>query len=248
MYYDEPISEKPSKRKRIFSILFAVICCVLVVSIIFIQYERFFMFPGRIDQTFRVEEIGDMKHIARFRLFADNYQFYINAPNLITNPLEIFGAVMSMTSADSERGWVRTDSTITLFTVEDCNDHRIDVFIGKEYDGHGNAQRVLVHSINLSRGKLLIFCGTDDFETEIQVPPGVYSIYTRVFNIGKGTDDFIEDDQQFLERDDIERYEIVLIPGRTEKEGVIFGAEKFYDIETHDTDMSVRENEGDDFD
>ncbi|MDR0609728.1 MAG: hypothetical protein LBG58_06430 [Planctomycetaceae bacterium] len=195
------------------------------------------MLQERINQTFHVEEIGDMKHVARFRLFADNYQFYINATNLVTSPQEIFGAVMNMTEADSERGWVRTNSTITLFTVEDCNDHRIDVFIGKEYDGHGNAQRVLVHSLNLSRGKLHIFCGTDDFNTEIQVPSGVYSIYTRVFNIGKGTDDFIEDDQQFLAHDDIERYEIVLIPGSIEKEGVIFGAEKFRDLK-----ISTQEN------
>ncbi|MDR2440108.1 MAG: hypothetical protein LBE12_12170 [Planctomycetaceae bacterium] len=207
------------------------------------------MMPSRANQIYRVEKIGEMKHVARFRLFADNYQFYINAPNLITNPLEVFGAVISMTPADFERGWVKTNSTITLFTVEDCNDHRIDVFVGEEYDGHGNAQRVLVHSLNLSRGILLIFCGTDAFETKIQVPAGCYSVYTRVFNIGKGTDNFIEDDQQFLARDDIERYEIVLVPGSTEKEGVIFGTENFHDIKISTQENEENEeNEGNDLD
>lgn len=139
---------------------------------------------------------------------------------------------MRTTEADVEKTWVRTGSSITIFTFEGMNDHRVDIFSGREYDGHGNAQRVSVFPLTLSKGQMDILGGLGGEANRVQVSPGEYSVYVRSFNLGKGTDDFIEKDEDFLALDDMERYEIVLVPGKSDKEGVIFGPEKRSDVES----------------
>ena len=184
-------------------------------------------------RVFNVDEIDDMCHVAKFRIFADNYQFYICDPDRATSMEKMFGAVINMSTAHCERGWTRTSSAITCFTIQDLNDHRIDVFVGKEYDGHNGATRVLCQTLNLSCGRLHLFGAVHD-ETEIRIPPGDYSIYVRGFNFGVGIEEFIENNEEFLERSDMERYEIVLVPGTAAKEGIVFGPENLHDvISTH---------------
>jgi len=209
-------------------VIVAIILCVVLECFILRRKNA----DGFSRQVFRVKKIGDMQQIAKFRIFASDYQFYICDPDRATNESEMFGAVMNLTQADHERGWTRTSSTITCFTIEDRNNHRIDIFVGKEYDGHNDATRVLCQTLNLSKGRLDIFCGPFPDEVEIHVPPGDYSIYVRGFNFGVGTEKRIENNEEFLARSDMERYEIVLVPGKAAKEGIVFGPEKLYDIIT----------------
>ena len=228
---NETEPKKPKKTVSCFTfiaILVGVFFTVNLLSVFFVKMNMMNEIPKNI---YKVDDIDKMKRVATFRLFADNYQFYIVDPDRSGSASSMFGAVMQLTQADSERSWTRTDPSITIFTFEDCNDHRVDIFVGKEYDGHGDAQRVFVFPLRLSKGQMDITDGMGPTENRIQVPSGEYAVYVRSFNLGKGIEDFIEKNEDFLARDDMERYEIVLVPGKPDQEGVIFGPEKRSDVE-----------------
>lgn len=229
----EPAPADPSTPQKTVSCfaLLGIFAGIIFVASLLNDCNRNMFMTETPKNIYKVDDIAEMKRLATFRLFADHYQFYIVDPDRALSPDSMFGAVMGLTQTDVERAWTRTDPSITIFTFEDCNDHRIDVFVGKQYDGHGDARRVMVFPLRLSKGQMDVTCGMEPAENRIQVPPGEYAVYVRSFNLGKGTEDFIESDEEFLLRDDMERYEIVLVPGKPGQEGVIHGPEKRSDVE-----------------
>jgi hypothetical protein len=58
-------------------------------------------------------------------------------------------------------------------------------------------------------------------DVRIRIPPGTYKVYCRAYNLGSedrhGSSDL--SGEEFFQHDECERYEIILVPRSTEKEG-----------------------------
>ncbi len=166
--------------------------------------------------------MSQARKLSTVRVFADNFQFYIYDPS--KDPFEPMPA---LEEPESRRGWTRNDNSIWYFTVGELNDHRVDIYLADAYEECPSAERLLVH--NLSVKKALAVYDHEE-ESTVEVPSGDYAVYLRAFNLGveeEGEDEDVEDDA-FLLRDDLERYEIVLVPGSVETEGVIAGKPTLY--------------------
>ena len=128
------------------------------------------------------------------------------------------------------RGWYRKSSSIVYRTVGQAYDHRIDVYRDSRLSVKEDADRVLLHNISFPSGKMTVF-GLDYGET-IALKPGDYVIQCRAFNLGVELpyDQSVPDDE-FLKRDDLERYELILTPGTNKREGLISGVASLDQIE-----------------
>jgi hypothetical protein len=121
------------------------------------------------------------------------------------------------------RGWYRRGRCLAYRTLADGNDHRIDVYRASEIRINEDADRVMLHNLSVPSGTLTIF-GLDVGE-HVVVGAGDYVVQCRAYHLGVEMpyDQHLEDDAAFLAHDELERYELILVPGRTEREGVVFG-------------------------
>jgi hypothetical protein len=165
------------------------------------------------------------QRLATFRFFCSHNSFEVFDSD--SKPWEdrwdeLHGLSSEEKTAKLLRGWYRRSSSIVYRTVAQGNDHRIDIYWESKLTVNEDADRVLFHNISLPSGKLRIF-GLDCGET-ITLKPGEYVIQCRAFNldIELPYDQSISDDE-FLRRDDLERYELILSPGTSEREGLILG-------------------------
>lgn len=75
------------------------------------------------------------------------------------------------------------------------------------------------HALRLPTGHL---CIHDHPEASMELRPGEYGLFLRAFNLGAESDVDLPDDV-FLAREDLERYELFVVPGASPSEGVIAG-------------------------
>ncbi len=167
-----------------------------------------------------------MDRIATIRFFCSHNCFQVFDATLEPwdELSELGGLSSSAITAKLLRGWYRAGRSLVYRTVADGNDHRIDVYHSPaEPLASPLADRVLVHNLLLPSGRLTIF-GLDYGET-ISVAAGAYIIYCRAFNLGieAPLGEARLPDDEFILREDLERYELVLVPGYTDREGVLCG-------------------------
>ena len=151
------------------------------------------------------------------RLLADHGQFY--AFDATRDPVEL----PTITDDAVRRGWARTADAIYYFTVGQLWSFRLDLFRSSGPPKLDNAERVLSHRLHLPTGRLAVGnpIAADNLAT-LSLAPGVYSLYLRAFNLGAEID-YPLDDEEFLRRSDLERYELFVAPGNPDVEGVILG-------------------------
>ena len=118
-----------------------------------------------------------------------------------------------------ERGCYRRGDAVHFRTAADGNYHRFDVFLSDSVLVKGNADRLIGVNLALPTGRFTVF-GLDQGHY-IDVPAGDYALYLRTCNAGQEDCDATDDD--VIRRDDLERYEIILVPGRAGREGVLDG-------------------------
>jgi len=153
------------------------------------------------------------------RIVADHAQFYVHDSSL--NPFEPFPTV---TERECRLGWTRNQNSIWYFTASELWSHRLDLFVVTDSPGPGVADRMLVHNLDLPTGNFVVH---EQPGCLLSVRPGSYSIYVRAYNLGCETDEDLPD-VEFLGRTDLERYELFLVPGFTQEEGVISGRELLF--------------------
>ena len=158
----------------------------------------------------------EVKKLNAVRVFADNFQFYVYDPS--KDPFE---PMPEIDDEQSKRGWTRNENSIWYFTVGELNDHRVDIFLGDTFQENSEAERLLVHNLSIESGSFAIYDHEED--SKVEVPAGDYAVYLQAFNLGVEDDDEELEDEEFFKRDDLERYEILLIPGLVDQEGVIAG-------------------------
>ena len=159
--------------------------------------------------------MSNLNKLKTVRIFADNFQFYVYDPSK-----DPFDPMPIIDDAESKRGWTRNNNSIWYFTVGELNDHRVDIYTGGAYEEDPNALRVLVHNLSIESSSFAIY--DHEEESTIEIPSGDYAVYLRAFNLGVESEDDLED-EAFFGRNDLERYELLLIPGTVEKEGLVSG-------------------------
>lgn len=156
--------------------------------------------------------------VSTTRLLADHGQFY--AFDRSANPYE---PLPEITAETVRRGWTRNRHAIYYFTVGRLWDYRLDLYRSRgsvELDG---AQRLLAHNLTLPSGELVVGNPiASENVASLSVTPGDYALYLRAFNLGAEAEEDL-DDELFLARSCLERYELIVAQGATRSEGVIEG-------------------------
>jgi hypothetical protein len=166
-----------------------------------------------------------MEHLATLRFFCSHncFQVFDSGSEPWGEPTELDGRSPDESTELLDRGWYRGGhGSIVYRTVAHGNDHRIDVCRAPKTQINEDADRVMVHNLSLPSGTLVIF-GLDVGE-RIHISPGEYVVQCRAYNLGVELPfDHCEDDRVFLNRADLERYELILTRGAAEREGVVYG-------------------------
>lgn len=175
-----------------------------------------------------------MRRIAQLRFFCSQNSFLVfdasrEPPNQAAEYKKLGNAVKDTSKSP---GWFRIGNAISFQTVARGNDHRIDVWRTPELDVPKDADRVIQLNLALPSGDLRIF--SLDYGEIVELAAGDYILQCRAYNLGRELPEDAppEDDAAFLKRDDLERYELVLAPGKAQEEGAISGPptlEPFYE-------------------
>ena len=164
---------------------------------------------------------------AKFQFFCSHYHF-----DLFDSLVEWWNEpVDTPPKEEFERGSFRGGKVLVFRTLADLNNHRFDVFTADKHVVPEGVDRVMAYNIDVPSGKITVF-SLDEGQT-VEIGQGKYVVYCRAFNIARelSRNENLTD-EQFLQRDDLERYELVFVPGAITQEGVVFGPrtlEPFYD-------------------
>jgi hypothetical protein len=147
-----------------------------------------------------------MKPNQVLRIFADHYQFFVYDGD--SNPFDPLPLYSEETVV---RGWTRTERAVAFSTVSHLNDHRLDVFYGKPPALAGH-DRATIHGLHLRLGSLALY-DTEDQELA-SLSPGNYAIVMVAYNLGaeQSMEEDELSDEDFLQRDDWERYAMYVYP------------------------------------
>jgi hypothetical protein len=152
------------------------------------------------------------------RLLADHGQFF--AHDASVDPWDPYPEI---TDEIVRRGWTRTQQTICYMTTGQLWDFRLDILRDTEAPELSSADRLLAHTLDLSSGTLAVGNPIADGNvTTIPLAPGPYTLFLRAFHLGVEADEYLED-EAFLRRSDLERYELFVVAGTVPAEGVIAG-------------------------
>jgi hypothetical protein len=161
--------------------------------------------------------------VATTRLLADHGQFF--AYDASVDPYESFPVI---TEDITRRGWARTDRAIYYFTFGQLWDFRLDLFRDTQPPVLDAAERVIGHTLHLSTGRLAVGNPVADGNVStIDLAPGSHSLFLRAFHFGVEADAHM-DDEAFLRRSDLERYELFVVPGGLAEEGVLLGRQMLW--------------------
>jgi hypothetical protein len=177
-----------------------------------------------------------MNKIFAGRIFADYSQFriYDSGSNAI-------GALPDWNEGDNaEKGYMMNVSAISMFVYGGTFEYWLEVYLSDDLPGFNDVDRVLAFNLNIASGKLIISnifnSSRDEGVINLFVEAGSYIVYIFGYNLIRGNDVYDElfdesfDELSEEEKDrviesetDMERYKIILIPGKTESEGIIKG-------------------------
>jgi hypothetical protein len=163
-----------------------------------------------------------MKKLYAGSISADHKYYYI-----IDSNCELTDSLYDWSLTNLRIGYISNDRALTISTVSDYCAHWIEVFFSEISPILDDCERALVFNINVPSGKLRIDSAYWYAEVFIDLLPGCYTVYILAYNLGKQPDPDLEDlleDDELEQRLDLERYKIVLVPGKTNNEGVIKGS------------------------
>jgi hypothetical protein len=122
----------------------------------------------------------------------------------------------------SRRGYITNGQAIGIGTVADLHTPWIEVFLSKAAPNFDDCKRVLAINLAITSEALILTDIMECLSHRINIKNGEYIVYSLAYNLGvEGGDEL--SDEELEKAKDLERYKIVLVPGRTEHEGVIKG-------------------------
>jgi hypothetical protein len=160
--------------------------------------------PAKSARSSNVESSTEWRR--RLLVFADHYQFCLyDAAHDPFTPFPSFG------EKEQKEGCSVSKHAIWYFTRAHRNLHRVDIGIANSPVHGSTAERMLVHRLEAPSGRVAIY--QHEEKSDLNLAPGTYSIYTTAYNLGKEKQPGESaDDHELLQRDDLERYEIVIVP------------------------------------
>jgi hypothetical protein len=126
-------------------------------------------------------------------------------------------------------GYIFNGKAIQISTYAGVNDYWIDVYLSDRVPDFGESDRVIALNLNLESG-ILVICdsyyeGSGEEKAQLNIGIGQYKIYILGYNLVHDYNidyEIISSDQQeFIPGR--ERYEIFVVPGLLEFEGVLKG-------------------------
>jgi hypothetical protein len=157
-----------------------------------------------------------MNKILARSIFADHYQFYI-----YDSTEDYWKSLGDWPDGTSSRGYMSSERAVGIGTVADLNNHWLEVYLSNIAPDLEECARALAFNFSITSGILSILGLADEEESKINIENGDYVLYILAYNLGVDCREM--DDEKIEQMTDIERYQIVLVPGRTENEGVIKG-------------------------
>jgi hypothetical protein len=163
-----------------------------------------------------------MDKILSRRLSAHHAQFYIY------DSTERFGETLADWSDEiSSRGYFSNGRGVKLCTVAGLWVYWLEVYLSKTAPSLEECQRALAFNLAITSNVLSIFSHVEGIASNMNIDSGDYVLYILAYNLGvdEYSDSDDVSDEELEQMTDIERYKIVLVPGRIENEGVIKGVE-----------------------
>jgi hypothetical protein len=158
-----------------------------------------------------------MKKLYSGNIFADHSQFY-----LLEGSFEVSDSLYDWNLENGKLGYINNYEGIAILTLGDSWVYWIEAFLSQIPPTLEDCERALVFNINTSSGGIKL--RSPAFEVaHLSVSPGQYAIYILCYNLGKDSEEELSD-EELERRTDLERYKIVLVPGKTTNEGVIKGS------------------------
>jgi hypothetical protein len=139
---------------------------------------------------------------------------------------------------NNKKGYMSNESIISISVYGGTFEYWLEVYLNDDLPDFDNVDRVLAFNLKIASGKLIIsdiMNASHEGAINLFVEPGSYVVYILGYNLVYGNDVYDElfdelDELSEEEKDrvlenktDMERYKIILIPGKTESEGVIKG-------------------------
>jgi len=147
-----------------------------------------------------------MKLLIEHQIFADHYQFYV-----FDGDLSPYENMEKWSDEAVKKGYISGSHAIGIGTVAHFNNHRVNVYINDYIRENSKADITHNHELTITSGtiKLTSPAYTKTEEPKSTIPNGVYNVTIIGFNLGKEDEDDLSD-EELLQRDDLERYEIHL--------------------------------------
>lgn len=172
--------------------------------------------------------------LASGRIFAEHYQFIVF--DSATNPFD--NDFPDWNEQSSKLGYCARANAVFVGTVAHLNDHWVEVWLSEKSPNLDPAERVVALPFKVLSGAVFINNIMDiGYEDGIRfsLEPGHYTLYVLAYNLGKDqfeVDGFESDpdddqplsDQELAAREDLERYKLIFVSGKTERVGVINGS------------------------
>lgn len=162
-----------------------------------------------------------MQELFSRRIFADYYQFYLSDAKA-----DLFEKSLNWTDERARKRYISNGRTVYIGTRAHFNDHWLKVYLDNCQPNFDDCERVLALNIAIDSGQLLIATPIEDIAL-IDIPIGDYILYILAYNLGNEEDTDLSD-AEFEQRTDLERYVIVLVPGKIQAEGVLKGQQTLW--------------------
>lgn len=167
-----------------------------------------------------------MRTLAAGRLFADHYQFQVHDAE--ANP---YAEDPGWTEHRARLGYAHTATSVHVGTVAHLNDHWVTVHTADTPPPFRPHQRVVALNVSFPSGRGVV-ASLGEPVLEFEVEPGPYVLYVVASNPGVDLMSLDEEgeltDAEIEARTDLERYDLVLVPGHGTPEGVVHGPEHLW--------------------
>ena len=139
-----------------------------------------------------------------------------------------FADDIDYTDGNVASGFFQTQSRVWYATGSQLWDHRLDVWSADHFEDDPRASRVLCHGLEITDAAVGI--GAFDMEWTVVAGASWLAVYVLAYNIGVELPyDHPElEDDEFLARTDLARFEIQMVRARPQIEGIIRGSKSLW--------------------
>ncbi|HEX3598598.1 MAG TPA: hypothetical protein VHU84_00570 [Lacipirellulaceae bacterium] len=174
-----------------------------------------------------------MEKLFAGKISASHRQFYFHDSEF-DDVEELFGDEDKLVKGLSKHGFYGTRSFVAFASHTENWGHWLEVFLSDVPPTPDDCELLIAVPISVASGELSVH-GPSEWQGQLfNVEPGTYCVYFFGYNFGVDinslgdelADQVIEHSEQFENYPQLERYKIVLVPGKCPKKGVLYSSKK----------------------